>query len=58
MIAKLNFTPSRSVLVAPELKLEIISAERLIFIPLRLATSASKRISTIKVGTIKNRDVM
>jgi hypothetical protein len=49
-------TPSRNVLVEPELKLDITSLARLMLSPLRRATIASSRISVIKIGTAINKD--
>jgi hypothetical protein len=49
-------TPSRNVLVEPELKLDITSLARLMVSPFRRATIASNRISVIKIGTAINKD--
>jgi len=49
-------TPSRNVLVEPELKLDITSLARLMLSPLRRETIASNRISFIKIGTAINKD--
>jgi hypothetical protein len=50
--------PSRSALVAPELKLEIISAGRLTLIRIRPAATASIPINMRKIGIANIKDVM
>ena len=52
-----KFIPSRTVFVTPELRLDIISAGRLILIPILPAASASIPINIKKIGMANMRDV-
>ena len=55
-MVKPNLMPSRRILVTPELRLEIISADWFTDIPFSFATTASIMMSIIKIGMAINSD--